>query len=298
MPSPQHEAIVHYLMNAQAPADPTLAELREGYDQNLLAFTPVEGTTVSTESADGIRVDLVTAPGADPERHVLFVHGGGFVLGSAEAYREFASRISAATKARVAVVDYRRAPEATAPAALDDCLAAYRWLLARGADAARTALAGDSGGGGLALLLAARIAAAGLPVPAAVVAFSPWIDISFRPDMPDERESDDPMLTVAYLRWLAASYLAGAAADDPANNALFADLAGLPPVLLQTGTRDLTHQDSVVFAKRAEEAGVEVVLDVYPELIHDWPAFGPDLPEGQEALARVGDFLGKRLAGS
>lgn len=297
MPSSEHEAIVAQLRDATAPTDPTLAQLRESYDQILLPFTPVEGTVITSHWADGVGVDLVAAPGADAGRTVLFVHGGGFVLGSVRAYHEFAGRISAATGSRVAVVDYRLAPEATAPAALDDCVTAYRWLVGNGADPAGTSLIGDSAGGGLALLVAAALAHSELPTPAAVVALSPWIDVAVRPDMPDERETGDPMLTPAGLRWFGETYLGGAAGDDPAHNALHADLTGMPPTLLQTGTLDVTHQDSVLFAERARAAGVELVLDVFPDLIHDWHAFGPDLPEGQEALRRVGAFLADHVVG-
>jgi len=127
--------------------------------------------------------------------------------------------------------------------------------------------------------------------PGAAVALSPWIDVAVRADMPDEKQTGDPMLTPDGLRWFAQTYLGAASGDDPVHNALHADLTGTPPVLIQTGTRDITHQDAILFTERARATGVEVVLDVYPELIHDWHAYGPDLPEGQQALARVGAFL-------
>jgi monoterpene epsilon-lactone hydrolase len=297
MPSAQHQAIVDQLLGAVAPVDPTLSELRENYAQILLPFKPVQDTTFTTERAGGIDVDFVTAPGADADRCVVFIHGGGFVLGSTRAYHEFASRISAATASRVALIDYRLAPEAVAPAARDDCIAAYRWLIDRGADPVRTSFIGDSAGGGLALLIAAQLAHGDVPPPAAVVALSPWIDVAVRADMPDEKDTDDPMLTPDGLRWFAQTYLATASGDDPAHNALHADLTGMPPTLVQTGTRDITHQDAVLFAERARATGVEVNLDVYPGLIHDWHAYGPELPEGQQALAAVGAFLAKHTGG-
>jgi monoterpene epsilon-lactone hydrolase len=297
MPSPEHQTLVDQLTNKVAPVDPTLTQLRENYDQILLPFKPVHGTTFTTENAGGIDIDFVNAPGADTDRCVVFIHGGGFVLGSTRAYHEFASRISAATASRVALIDYRLAPEAVAPAARDDCIAAYRWLVDHGADPTRTSFIGDSAGGGLALLMAAQLANGDVPPPAAVVALSPWIDLAVRADMPDEKDTDDPMLTPDGLRWFAQTYLATASGEDPAHNALHADLTGMPPTLVQTGTRDVTHQDAVLFAERAKDAGVEIVLDVYPDLIHDWHAFGPDLPEGQQALAGVGAFLAKHTGG-
>jgi epsilon-lactone hydrolase len=297
MPSPEHQTLVDQLINKVAPVDPTLTQLRENYDQILLPFKPVHGTTFTTENAGGIDIDFVNAPGADTDRCVVFIHGGGFVLGSTRAYHEFASRISAATASRVALIDYRLAPEAVAPAARDDCVAGYRWLIDNGADPARTSFIGDSAGGGLALLMAAQLADSDVPPPAAVVALSPWIDLAVRADMPDEKDTDDPMLTPDGLRWFAQTYLVTAPGGDPAHNALHADLTGMPPTLVQTGTRDVTHQDAVLFAERAKDAGVEIVLDVYPDLIHDWHAFGPDLPEGQQALAGVGAFLAKHTGG-
>ena len=297
MPSPQHQALVDTLLNAVAPVDATLTEMRRNYDQILLPYHPVEGSAVVRQDVGGIDVDFITAPGAALDRCVVFIHGGGFVLGSTRAYHEFASRISAATGSRVALIDYRLAPEAVAPAARDDCITAYRALIDNGLDPARTSFIGDSAGGGLALLLAAQLAHSEIPTPTAVVALSPWIDVAVRADMPDEKETGDPMLTPDALRWFARTYLATAAGDGPEHNALHADLTGMPPTLIQTGTRDITHRDGVMFAERAKAAGVDVVLDVYPELIHDWHAYGPDMPEGQQALAAVGAFLAKHTAG-
>jgi monoterpene epsilon-lactone hydrolase len=297
MPSAQHQAIVDQWLNNVAPEDPTLEEMRDNYDQLLLPFAPVPDTTFETVNADGINVDFVTAPEADPDRCVVFIHGGGFVLGSVRAYHEFASRISAATGSRVALIDYRLAPEAVAPAARDDCIAAYRWLIEHGADPARTSFIGDSAGGGLALLVAAQLSQSEIPTPAAVVALSPWIDIAVRADMPDPEQVGDPMLTPEFLRWLGQTYLATIPGNDPAHNALHADLAGMPPILVQTGTRDITHMEAVLFADRARAAGVDVELDVYPDLIHDWHAYGPDVPEGREALTRACAFLAKYVGG-
>ncbi|WP_169809386.1 alpha/beta hydrolase [Actinomadura chibensis] len=271
--------------------------MRENYDRLLVPFDPDGGTTVTSESAGDVGVELISAPGTDPAKTVVFVHGGGYVLGSVRAYREYAGRVSAATGSRVALVDYRRAPEAVAPAARDDCVTAYAWLIDNGADPARTSLIGDSAGGGLALVVTAWLARSELPTPAAVVGLSAWIDVGVRADMPDEKQTGDPMLTPGGLRWFGETYLSGAAGDDPEHNALYADLTGMPPTLLQTGTRDVAHQDSVLFAERAKAASVLVELDVYDGLIHDWHAFGPGLPEGRAALARVGAFLGAHAGG-
>jgi epsilon-lactone hydrolase len=295
MPSAQHQAIVDQWLNTAAPQDPTLEEMRENYDKLLLPFAPVPNTTFETVNAGGIDIDYVTARGADPDRCVVFIHGGGFVLGSVRAYHEFASRISAATSSRVVLIDYRLAPEAVAPAARDDCAAAYRWLIDHGADPARTSFIGDSAGGGLALLVAAQLAHSATPAPAAVVALSPWIDVGVRADMPDPQQVSDPMLTPEFLRWLGQTYLATIPGNDPAHNAMHADLAGMPPILVQTGTRDITHMEAVQFAERARAAGVDVELDVYPDLVHDWHAYGPDVPEGRKALARVSAFLAKHV---
>ncbi|NEW45687.1 alpha/beta hydrolase [Nocardia cyriacigeorgica] len=290
MPSAEHEEIVQQLIDTTSPADPpTLDQMRENYDQLMLRYAVADSTTITSHSADGVGVDLVTTPGADPEQCVAFIHGGGFVLGSVRGYHEYASRISVATKSTVALIDYRRAPEAVAPAAREDCVKAYCWLAGRVADT--VSLMGDSAGGGLALLLGAQLAKSDAPTPAAVVALSPWIDVAVRAEMPDQQVTKDPMLSPAGLRWFADTYLAGVSGDNPEHNALNADLTGMPATLLQTGTRDVTHQDSVLFTERARAAGVDVVLDVYDGLIHDWHSFGPALPEGKLALARVGDFL-------
>ncbi|MFI6284420.1 alpha/beta hydrolase fold domain-containing protein [Streptomyces sp. NPDC051018] len=298
MTSAQHEAVVTMLENEPRRGDTTLDAMRKGYDRGLLAFRPADGTTTRVVTCNGVGIHLVSGPGASTDRTLLFVHGGGYVLGSPPAYYELAGRISTACGAQVAVVDYRRAPEAPAPAARHDVHRAYAWLLENGADASRTGLIGDSAGGGLALLVAAQLGRGDLPAPAAVVALSPWIDLSVGPDFPDESAVADPMLTREGLRWFAGTYLGGARADNPEHNALHADLSALPPALLQSGPRDITHADAGAFAERARAAGAEVVVEVSPGLVHNWHAFGPDLPEGHAALARVGEFLAGRWTAS
>lgn len=296
MPSTQHQAIVDRLLSATGRPNPTLAEMREDYDQILLPFQPVQGTRITTTTAVTVPVDIVVAPGADTGACVVFIHGGGFVLGSVKAYHEYASRISEAAGAAVALIDYRLAPEALAPTAREDCITAYRWLIEHEFDVARTAFIGDSAGGGLALLTAAQLGRSAAPTPSAVVALSPWIDLGVREDMPSAEETGDPMLSVAGLRWFAHTYLGATPGNAPDHNALYADLSGLPATLIQTGTRDITHQDSVLFAERARSAGADVTVEVYPDLIHDWHAYGPELPEGRRALTQVGRFLADFLA--
>jgi acetyl esterase/lipase len=247
-------------------------------------------------NAGGVPAEWIVAPGAAEDRYVLYLHGGGYVMGSINTHREMVSRISRAAGVRALALDYRLAPESPFPAAVDDATGAYRWLLAQGAKPARTVIAGDSAGGGLTLATLVAIRDAKLPVPAAGVCLSPWADMEGVGASMTSKAKEDPIVQKEMLLGMAKLYLGGADPKTPLAAPLHADLRGLPPLLIQVGSAETLLDDSTRVAERAKAAGVKVDLEVWSEMIHVWQLFAPILPEGQEAIAKIGKFIREHTA--
>jgi acetyl esterase/lipase len=247
--------------------------------------------------AGGVPAEWTETAGASPDRAVVYFHGGGYGMGGVHTHRLLVGSISRASGARVLSVDYRLAPEHPYPAAVEDALSAYRFARGTGLAPASIAFAGDSAGGGLtaATLLAARDA--GDPLPAAAVCISPWTDLALTGASLETKSEEDPMIRGRRdMRILADAYLGGADATSPTASPLYGDLTGLPPLLVHVGGREMLLDDSTRFAERAKAAGVEVEIEVWPEMFHVWHAFETLLPEAGQAIAKIGDFLRKRLA--
>jgi acetyl esterase/lipase len=257
---------------------------------------PPRGTQVSEIDADGVPGELIATPSSRPDRHVLYLHGGGYVTGSAAVYRNFTWRIAAATRARVLVIDYRLAPEHPFPAALDDAFAACRWLLGGKAAPRRTTIMGDSAGGGLALALLLKLRDSGHEPPAAAVALSPWTDLAMTGPSLVRNARADPMLPVSDARLFAASYLAGADPRHPYASPLYGNPAGLPPTLIHAGSDEILRDDAVRMAEKMHAARCRVEIEVWPRMPHVWHLFAPVLPEANAAIARVGAFVDRMLA--
>jgi acetyl esterase/lipase len=256
-------------------------------------WTPMPPTAARTTSGElgGIPALHVETPASRPDRHILYLHGGGYVCGSPSLYRDLLWRFASAGAARVAAISYRLAPEHPFPAAIDDALAAWNGLIAKGADPARTVLMGDSAGGGLALALALRLRDAGATQPAAVVAMSPWTDLALGGESLRTNAAADPMLNAGDVPALARLYLAGA---DPRNayaSPLYGDPAGLPPSLIQVGSDEILRDDSVRMAERLQAAGCTVELEVWRRMPHVWQSFASVMPEARRAIARIGAFV-------
>lgn len=275
-----------------------LAERRRVMDGNAQQFPMPAGVSVEQADLGGLRAEWHVPEGLSgaPETQstILYFHGGGYVIGSPVSHRHITGRLALDARARILSVDYALAPEHPFPAAVDDGLKAYRWLLDSGRSPRRIAVAGDSAGGGLTLatLLAARDA--GLPMPAAASLISPWSDLTCATGSYETRAEADPMITPEGIRELAATYLAGADARNPLASPNLADLRGLPPMLIQVGDDEVLLDDSRDLAARARAAGVDVTLEVAPAMIHVWHAFYQMLPEGRQAIAAMGDYLTSR----
>jgi acetyl esterase/lipase len=274
---------------------PSLAEMRAGFEQMMQLFPVPADVVREPVQAGGIPAEWVSVPESRRDRVVLYLHGGGYVIGSIATHRELASRIARDTQARALVIDYRLAPETPFPAAVEDATAAYRWLLSTGVAPSRIVVAGDSAGGGLTLatLLALRDQQERLP--AAGVCLSPWTDLEGTGASAQPGGADDPLLQLAGLREMGRHY---AAHDlkNPLAAPLHADYRGIPPLLIQVGTREILLDDSTRVAAKAKAAGVDVTLEPWEGLIHVWHAFGPQVPESIEAVSRIGEFVRKHTA--
>jgi monoterpene epsilon-lactone hydrolase len=269
-----------------------LDERRQAFDRVDRVPRPRRLEYVDTEV--GGRPAIVATPAdGEPERHVLYLHGGGYMLGSPRSHMALAARLARRAGASVTVIDYRLAPEHPYPAAIDDCLAAYRAEVAAHAPA-HLVLAGDSAGGNavLSTLVAARDA--GDPMPACAYLLSPWTDLTGSGESMRTKVDVDPMLEPRFIASAAAAYADGRPLDDPGLSPLFANLSGLPPLLVQCGTEEVLLDDSVRLVDRARDAGVDVSLDVRDGMWHVYQAFAPYVPEATDALIGAAMFIRSR----
>ncbi|PKP77043.1 MAG: alpha/beta hydrolase [Alphaproteobacteria bacterium HGW-Alphaproteobacteria-3] len=271
-----------------------IAERRTQMDANASRFPVPAGVDVLKTSAAEPAAEWNIPSGAETAPVILYFHGGGYVQGSSVSHRHLTSRLALAAKARVLSVDYALAPEAPFPAAVDDALTAYRWLIASGVEPQAIAFGGDSAGGGLAIatLIAARDK--GLPMPAAAVAISPWTDLTCETATYTTRAGADPMIDQAGIKNLAAIYLNGADARDPLASPNFGDLAGLPPMLIHVGSDEVLLDDAIALHKHARACGVDAEIEEWDGMIHVWHAFYQMLPEGEQAIERLGAYLSAR----
>ena len=246
----------------------------------------------------GGRPAIVATPdGVDGDRHVLYLHGGGYVLGSPRSHIAMCARLARLADAVVTVLDYRLAPEHPYPAAVDDAVAAHRELLTR-VDPAGLAIAGDSAGGGLALATMCALRDAGDALPAASYLLSPWTDLSGSGETARTLADVDPMIDASKLSSTGELYAGGRALDDPGVSPLFAELSGLPPTLIQTGTHEVLLADSTRLAERLTEAGVYNELDLADGMWHVYQAFAGIVPEATAALVHAAHFLRARTTPS
>lgn len=278
---------------SQRPESISIEETRERMDQ--MAFPRMADAAYEEVDVDGIPALWVSTPGAAENRVVLYLHGGGYVIGSLTSHQDLVARISKAAEARVLYIDYRLGPEHPFPAAVDDATAAYRWLLANGAEASRVAIGGDSAGGGLTVAAMVALRDAGDPSPAAGVCISPWVDLEGIGDSMTSKADVDPMVQFDGLIDMAKAYLGGADPRSPLAAPLYADLKGLSPMLIHVGTHETLLDDSTRLYERAKEAGVDVLIEKGEGLFHVWHAFAPMLPEAQQAIDRIGEYLRERI---
>jgi len=273
------------------------AERRANTEQLSSGVRGRKDARVQPVNAGSVPAAWIDVPGAAADRAILYLHGGYYIVGSIRTHRSLVSHLSHATGARMLLIEYRLAPEHPFPAALEDALAAYRWLLNEGFAAEHLVVAGDSAGGGLeiATLLAARSAA--LPLPAAAVCLCPWTDLACTGESLITKAALPLIIEPEVARLSAQLYLAGADPRSPLASPLYADLRGLPPLLLQAAGDDTILDDATRLAERARAAGVSVELQVWPEMMHEWQQLAGIAPEADRAIAEIGAFVRRCTAG-
>ncbi|MFN8023582.1 MAG: alpha/beta hydrolase [Acidimicrobiales bacterium] len=304
MASPQAEALKQLMRDFRAAAvgsadaaPPTVEEQRAGAAMSMEAMgvMPDGVTTTETSLAGLFALDQRPDGGAD-DRVVLYLHGGGYVVLSPRTHAKLSAGIAKAAGCRVVSVDYRLAPEHPHPAAVTDALAAYRALLDEGYAPHQVAISGDSAGGGLTLATLVAARDAGVPQPACAVPLSPWTDLEGTGESMDTKADDDLIVGRDGLKIMGDLFLAGGDARDPLAAPLYADLRGLAPVYVQVGGDETLLDDSTRFVARAAAAGVDVRLDVFPEMQHVFQSGLGMFPEADDAVARIGQYLRSKLA--
>ena len=254
--------------------------------RNYTQMTPLD--------AGGVPAMLATVAQSRADRCVLFFHGGGYCIGTAALYRDFLWRIAAAANAQVLFFDYRLAPEHPFPAALDDAVAVYRWLIAR-FDRRRVGFAGDSAGGGLLFATLLRLREEGVELPGAAAALSPWTDLALTGASMRANAEADPMLDPDNLPDLVRNYCAGADPRHPYISPIYGDPTGLPPALIHVGSDEILRDDAVGMAEKMRAAGCAAEVEIWENMPHVWHLYARLIPEGRRAIARIGQFLQERM---
>lgn len=290
------EGVRAHLATLPPMRDQSVEEARQMYDKARYVFALPDGVEVEESGIGGVPAEIVT-PADHGAGTLLYLHGGGYAIGSPVSHRHLVAALAAASRTRAYALDYRRAPEHPFPAAVDDALAAYRGLLDAGVAPGSIVVGGDSAGGGLTAAALLAIRDAGLDLPAAGVLISPWADLTNGSESYRTHADRDPLVFQEDIdRWRDA-YLAGADPRAPLASPLHADLAGLPPLLIHVGSEEVLLDDSRKLAERCEAAGVEAELEVWPDMIHVWHWFGEYLDEAGSAVRRIGEYVRARLAG-
>jgi acetyl esterase/lipase len=292
----QLDSLINLLRSRPAPEKPDVADSRARYEKMAVLLGGAPDAKIEKVDAGGVPSEWVAAPGFDPERAVLYLHGGGYVIGSLNTHRRLAYDISAACGARVLVIDYRLAPEHPFPAAVEDAAKAWRWLLQQGLKPGRLAIAGDSAGGGLTIATLVNLRDQKLALPACAVAISPWVDLEAVGSSMTSRAAQDPMVQKPGIMFMAGLYLNGKDAKSPLAAPLHAELKGLPPVLVQVGSAETLLDDATRIAEKLHSAGVEVKLSVWPNQLHVFPFFAPILSEGRDGCVEIGSYIRSRTS--
>lgn len=286
------------LLAAWGAPDLGIDDFRRIFEDFLAGIAIPEGATFSDVDAGGVPSIWATAPGASPDQVILHFHSGGLVMGSARGYRSFGANLSAATGARVLLVDFRLAPEHAMPAQLEDALAAYHWVLGQGIPSSSVILCGDSGGGGLALATLLALRDRDEPLPAAGIAMSPLADWTMSGDSMITNADKDPLVPGPAMLSMLAPMVLGENGDakNPYNSPVFGDYTGIPPLLVMAGSIEALRDDGYRVVAAAQAAGVDATWIEGEDMVHIWPIFADRLPEARDTLEEMGAFARKHLS--
>ena len=272
----------------------TIAERRAQYERAEKVFPTPADVKIERVSAPAAPAEWLRPPSAVPGRVVLYLHGGGYVIGSPRSHRHLAAAIASAGAASALLLDYRLAPEHPFPAAVDDAVAAYRWLLDQAIAPERIVIAGDSAGGGLTVATLLALRDGSTPLPAGGVCISPWVDLTCSAASYRTKAEADPIVQSGPIEEMARAYLGDRDRRTPLASPLFADLRGLPPLLIHVGGDEVLLDDAVQLSERARQAGVSATLEVWDRMIHVWHWFLPMLEEAESAVESIGRFIRAR----
>ena len=294
MPESEIDAIRALLRSKPRPVG--WAERRQRLDEVGSVWPAADDVRLTAIDIGGIPGEWSIVPGSNPDRVLLFFHGGGYCSGSIVSHRRMVTEAGRAAGVRTLAVGYRLAPEHSFPAPLDDALAAWRFLRKQGIAAAHIAIGGDSAGGGLTASLIKTLHDDKEALPACAWLVSPWTDLAMTGSTLATKEKTDPIINRVYLQELAAAYLAGRTnAKDPRVSPLYADLTGFPPTLIQVGSAETLLDDATRLAACLGATNVRVTLEIWPHMIHAWPLWNAQLEEGRRALAAAGAFMRRCL---
>jgi monoterpene epsilon-lactone hydrolase len=289
-------ACVRILVKRSIRANPTVDAARRRLKLlGRLVPGPPRGTETIAGVAGGVKADRIATRASRADRHVLYLHGGSYVVGWPALYRDLTWRIATICRARVLCIDYRLAPEHPFPAALDDCVAAYRWLLAQGADPQHIALMGDSAGGGLVLATMLRLRDEGVALPVAAAVVSPWTDLALTGESFRLNAAIDPLIPVELAPRVVDLILGGADPRNPYASPLYGDPTGLPPTLILVGGDDTLRDDATRMADKMRAAGCRIEIEVWPHMWHVWHMLVRVMPEARAAVARIAGFMQDKL---
>ena len=296
MPSDAYNAALAAMKERMAEAaggpPPDLATTRAGFEDGYRSMPVPDEVTFTPVDAGGVPAEWVTPSEVEGNRAIVYLHGGGYVVGSLNTHRHVVSRLALDAKARLLNVDYRLAPENPYPAALDDAMVAWRWHLANGGEAAHTAISGDSAGGGLTIALCMRLRDEGMALPACAAPISPWTDLTFSGDSMIERAERDPLLAGAdALSGMVMAYSASVDATNPYVSPVFGTFDNLPPMMIQVGTEEVLYDDSTRVVKAIENANGSVEFRPWQDMMHVWHLLAGVAPEAEEGIAELAGFI-------
>lgn len=268
---------------------------RQEWENYALDIPLPNPTIIQSENIADVPCEWVSYGEADNQHILIHLHGGGFVMGSCKTHRHLASYLSKVTGIRVLLIDYRLAPEYPFPSGLGDIVRVYRYLIDSDYQPSQIVMSGDSAGGGLVVSTMLSLRENNIPLPKANILISPWLDLTVSGESIQSRAELDPQLTEEDLRYTATQYTVDKQLANPLVSPVYADLSHLPPTLIQVGDHELLLSDSVTFAEKAKTDGVAVTLDIWDEMWHVWHSSAPDLPEANEALEQIGEYVRTRL---
>ena len=267
-------------------------ETERANQERMLSFLRLP-SACATESlmVAGVPAEWIDNPTVDNGRIILYLHGGAYCLCSINTHRTLAAYIGQAANAKTLIIDYRLAPEHHHPAALEDATAVYKWCLDEGYDPQKIAIVGDSAGGGLTLATLLALREQNVPMPGTAVCLSPWVDLLGSGNSMQNKVEHDPILSPKFLQNSAKMYTNGHKLENPFISPLYASFHNLPPLLIQVGTNEILLDDAVRLAEKAKVDGVEVTLDIWPEMFHVWQMASSFLPEAKTAVSQIGEFI-------